>query len=176
MKTRSSRSTILIIDSDALMLTATAAVLNISGHECHCAQDSESALKAVRTQTLDLIICDVQVDGGTGLELCRELRQEPTGRDVPVIIVSSHQLPDIVRRVHDAGGSYYLRKPFDPDVLIDLVDKALWMPHLVRSRLRHDETESPSQGQTIGKADYRNTDLRNFTKTRSNSEHGVSMP
>ena len=43
--------------------------------------------------------------------------------------------PRLVRRSHAAGGSYYLRKPFDPEVLIELVSKALWMPHLVQNRV-----------------------------------------
>jgi CheY-like chemotaxis protein len=50
---------------------------------------------------------------------------------VPVIFLSAAQIPHIVRRAREAGGTYYLRKPVDPDVLIELVDKALWMPHLV---------------------------------------------
>jgi DNA-binding NarL/FixJ family response regulator len=55
--------------------------------------------------------------------------------DVPMMFVSATQLPDIVRRSHDAGGAYYLRKPLDPEVLVELVGKALWLPHLVQSRL-----------------------------------------
>lgn len=34
------------------------------------------------------------------------------------------------RRFRAAGGAYYLRKPFDPEVLTELVEKAFWMPHL----------------------------------------------
>jgi DNA-binding NarL/FixJ family response regulator len=52
------------------------------------------------------------------------------------MFVSSQQLPDIVRRSYEAGAAYYLRKPFDPEVLIELVSKALWMPHLVSGKLR----------------------------------------
>jgi DNA-binding NarL/FixJ family response regulator len=63
-------------------------------------------------------------------------------QDVPVMFVSSTQLPDIVRRSHEAGAAYYLRKPLDPDVLVELVGKALWLPHLVQSRLsRHDSAQ-----------------------------------
>jgi len=131
------QSTVLIIDGDALTLTATAAALHLCGHECHCARDSEAALKAARGLTLDLIICDVHVDGENGLDLVQEIKQEPGLSDVPVIFISSSQTADIVRRAHDAGGAYYLRKPFDPEVLLEIVDKALWMPHLVSSRIRH---------------------------------------
>lgn len=126
---------ILVIDDDPLILTGVAATLDMAGYECHGARDPEAARKAARSQNLDLIICDVQVNGMSGLELCNELRKEKNSSDVPVLFVSSHQAPDIIRRSHDAGGAYYLRKPFDPDVLIELVGKALWMPHLVRSRI-----------------------------------------
>ncbi len=126
---------ILIIDDDAITLTGVAAVLNMSGYVCHCARDREAATKAARRQALDLIICDVNLAGESGLALCRDLRGEPGMDEVPVMFMSSAQIPDIVRRSHEAGGAYYLRKPFDPEVLIELVGKALWMPHLVQTRV-----------------------------------------
>lgn len=131
---------ILIIDEDALMLTGMAAVLNMAGYECHCARNREAAAKAVESLALDLIICDVNLAGDSGLDLCRDLRSLPGMDDVPVMFISSVQIPDIVRRSHEAGGAYYLRKPFDPEVLIELVGKALWMPHLVQSRVARVQT------------------------------------
>lgn len=133
----SDKAIILVVDSDPVLLTGTAAVLHTAGYECHCARDSQGALKAARTLPLDLIICDVQLGGESGLDLCRHIRQLPGCIDVPVMFASSQQLPDIVRRSYEAGAAYYLRKPFDPEVLIELVSKALWMPHLVSGKLRH---------------------------------------
>jgi len=126
---------ILIVDNDPIMLTGIAAVLNMSGYECHCARDAVAATKAVQTLALDLIICDVDLGQHSGLDLCSQLRQLPGVVDVPLMFISSSQTADIVRRSHAAGGAYYLRKPFDPEVLIELVSKALWMPHLVQSRV-----------------------------------------
>ncbi|MBI2479174.1 MAG: response regulator [Planctomycetia bacterium] len=83
--------------------------------------------------------------------------------DVPVLFVSSAQMPDIIRRTHDAGGTYYLRKPFDPDVLIELVGKALWMPHLVKSRFeRHEPARSTPRpsGLHRQRSDVRTTEFR----------------
>jgi two-component system chemotaxis response regulator CheY len=125
---------ILVIDEDPLMLTGVAATLDMSGYECHCARDAEAAHRAARSLNLDLIICEVDVDEGRGAELCQELRAEYGCEDVPVLFVSSGQAPEIIRRKHDVGATFYLRKPFDPDVLMELVGKALWMPHLVKAR------------------------------------------
>ena len=126
---------ILIVDEDPLTLTGVAAVLNMAGHECHCARDRVAAMKAACSQALDLIICDVNLAAESGLDLCRDLRRVPGVEDVSLMFISASQGPDIVRRSHEAGGAYYLRKPFDPDVLIELVNKALWMPHLVQTRV-----------------------------------------
>jgi DNA-binding response OmpR family regulator len=126
---------ILLVDDDPLALTAAAAVLDMAGYTVHQARDRQAALKAARSIALDLVICDVNLAGESGLELCRELRRLPGMEDVPVMFVSATQLPDIVRRSHEAGGAYYLRKPLDPEVLVELVGKALWLPHLVQSRL-----------------------------------------
>lgn len=135
---------ILLIDDDLQGMASVAAVLDEAGHLVHQAADRLTALRMARTQALDLIICDVNVDGISGLDLSRELRRLPGMQDVPVMFVSRSQLPDIVRRSHEAGAAYYLRKPIDPQVLIDLVGKALWLPHLVQTRLAmHEPAAQP---------------------------------
>lgn len=126
---------ILLVDDDPLALTGAAAVLDRAGYIVHQAMDRLAALKAARNLGLDLVICDVNLAGESGLELCRELRRMPGMQDVPMMFISATQLPDIVRKSHEAGGAYYLRKPLDPEVLVELVGKALWLPHLVQSRL-----------------------------------------
>lgn len=133
---------ILLIDGDISALAMTARTLDEAGHIVYQARDRMAALKIARTEALDLFICDVNLGGENGLDLCRELRRLPGMQDVPVMFVSSNQLPDIIRRSHDAGGAYYLRKPLDPEVLIDLVSKALWLPQLVQSRLSMHEAAS----------------------------------
>jgi len=135
---------ILLIDDEPQTLAAAAVVLDEAGHLVYQATDRPAALKIARTEALDLIICDVNIGGISGLDLCRELRRLPGMQDVPVMFVSRSQLPDIVRRSHDAGAAYYLRKPIDPQVLIDLVGKALWLPHLVQTRLSmHEPAAQP---------------------------------
>src|SRR5690242_4273707 len=129
---------ILLVDDDPSALAEASTALDSAGHIVFQARDRISALRVARTEALDLVICDVNV-GGDGLELSRELRRLPGMQDVPVMFISRTQLPDIVRRSHEAGAAYYLRKPLDPDVLIDLVGKALWLPHLVHSRLAMHE-------------------------------------
>jgi CheY-like chemotaxis protein len=125
---------VLVIDDDAELLDAIAIVLNGGGYDCHCCGTAEAAMEAARSKTPDLIISDINLMGYSGLELCLRIKEDEALRDVPVMFLSGAQLPDIIRRSHAVGGTYYLRKPFDPDVLLELISKALWMPHLVQHR------------------------------------------
>jgi len=124
---------ILVVDDEAEVLGEVAAVLAGAGYVCHCCTGADGALRFAETSTPDLIISDINLDGHSGLELCEAIKKKGDLKDVPIMFLSGAQIPDIIRRSHAAGGAYYLRKPFDPEVLLELVDKALWMPHLVHS-------------------------------------------
>lgn len=130
------RAVLLVIDADPLSLTATSAVLHCADYEVHCAASREAALKAARDLELDLIVCDLDIGGIEGYSLIDEIRQIPQRSDVSVMYSSACQQPEVIRKSHAQGAVYHLRKPFDPQVLLELADKALWMPHLVRTRIR----------------------------------------
>lgn len=130
-----SQATILVIDEDAITLTAIAAVLDMSGYECHCARDWEAAMKAARTLSLDLIVCDIDLDHDRGVALCADLREIESTRGIPFVLLSSDAAPKAGRSAHDAGAAFVLQKPYQPEMLIELVDNALWMPHLVNIRI-----------------------------------------
>jgi len=136
-------ATVLVIDRDPLTLTGIGAAMDIAGFECHGARGAEAALKAVRNLPLDVIICDIDLRPDNGIELFHELQQEPNMSEVPWIFLSSQDEDrDRVLELRQSGGLFFLRKPFDPEVLVTLVDKSLWMPHLVRSHVKHSRSDN----------------------------------
>jgi DNA-binding response OmpR family regulator len=145
----SSLSVILIIDADPITRTGVAAVLTMQGHECHCASNSAAAMKAALALPMDVIICDVEIDGESGIDLCTRIRAAASVEDAPVIFVSNLQVADVVCRAHEASSAYFLLKPFDPDTLIQMVETALWMPHLVHNRIQHDVQTGETQRAKI---------------------------
>ena len=94
-----------------------------------------AALEMARQIVPELIISDINLAGHSGLELCERIKAVDELREVPLMFLSGAQVPDIIRRSRAAGGVYYLRKPFDPEVLLELVEKALWMPHVAATRI-----------------------------------------
>jgi two-component system alkaline phosphatase synthesis response regulator PhoP len=134
---------LLLVDDEPRVLDEVATALLATDYICRACGDAQTALELARQESPDLIISDIHLggqdghlDGHSGLELCEQLRSIPGLAETPVIFLSGAQIPDVVRRAHAAGGTYYLRKPFDPQVLLELVDKALWLPHLTANQVR----------------------------------------
>jgi CheY-like chemotaxis protein len=128
------QANLLLIDDEADVLDGLTKILAAAGYHCRRARNEGEALEAIRQSVPDLIVSDINLGGQSGLSLIEQIRREENMSDVPVMFLSGAQIPDIIRRAHAAGGTYYLRKPFDPQVLMELIEKALWMPHLINTR------------------------------------------
>lgn len=136
-----SPAVILVIDANALTLTATSAVLNCQSYEVLCAQNFAAAVDVCQQNSLDLIVCDVSLSKeNDGYDLIQTLRQFPSIAEVPVVYVSAGQMTDVVRKSTIAGSAYHLKKPFEPSALFELIEKALWLPHLVNSHISAPHT------------------------------------
>ncbi len=124
----SSQINILAIDEHPDVLAEIARILHRIGYGCHRACDMQSAAEALAQGTPDLIVADVTMSGRSGVALCDELKRRFDLEEVPVMYLSSMQTPDIIRRADVPGGAYYLRKPFNAPVFVELVEKTRRTP------------------------------------------------
>lgn len=131
---------ILVVDDEKEVLENVANVLTEAGFDCQCCNTAQAAIEFAAMHTPDMILSDINLGGHSGLEMCERIKEDAELNSVPVMFLSGAQIPDIIRRSHAVGGTYYLRKPFDPGVLVELVDKALWMPQLAEDRARQRQT------------------------------------
>ena len=126
--TQQARPLVLVVDGEQGVLDTMATLLSEAGFGCRCCTTAEAAVSAARATPPDLIVCDLNLGGENGLETCRQMKEYPGLEDVPVMFLSGAQLPDVVSGSRAAGGSYCLRKPFAPAVLVELIDQALAAP------------------------------------------------
>ncbi len=133
-------ATVLVVDRDPLMLTAIASVMDMHGHRAILARTEEVAMKAIVAHELDLIILAIEDLEGGGAFAAR-LRSHDKTRDLPVIFSGPKLTADWSAKLHSHGGIYSLLQPVDPHALIDLVDRAVWIPHIAKSKL--GQTSSP---------------------------------
>jgi CheY-like chemotaxis protein len=136
-----SQASILVADPDAESLLRIASILIGENHRVVTAKDAVTAIALAQHETLDLLITDIRLGRWSGLELITTVRMDPEKRDLPVMFVSAHQTPGVIRRSYDSGDAFHVKKPIDSQVLTELVEKALWLPHLVKNHLEQNHLE-----------------------------------
>lgn len=126
---------ILVIDADEPSLAILHNALNAKDYCVHFATTPADAHKAAIAFPIDLIICDEVVNGLNGIDIVSSVHSLPDRHDIPVLFASHGQGPDIIRRNYEFGGAYKIKKPYDSKLLIDLVERSLWMPALVQTHI-----------------------------------------
>jgi CheY-like chemotaxis protein len=90
-------------------------LLQLDGHEVEIAGDIVSATEALAANQFDLLISDLGLPDGSGLDLLRRLRRR--GSRIPAIALSGYGQEQDIQRSHDAGFTAHLTKPANPDHL-----------------------------------------------------------
>jgi CheY-like chemotaxis protein len=116
---------ILIVDDDQEQADTLAYSLRKQGFDVLLAHTIQSARVATELHVPNLIIMDIRLPDGDGLTLCQRLADDPATCQIPVIILSGMEGPDIVRSARAAGCLFFLRKPYDPNALLLLARDAL---------------------------------------------------
>jgi len=112
------RGTILIVDDSAMMRKIVLRALTLAGLDFQTvleAGDGSEALELLKANTVELIMCDINMPVMSGLELLQEMRKQNLAVGVPVVMVTTESSAEHVRQAVAVGASGYIRKPFTPD-------------------------------------------------------------
>jgi DNA-binding response OmpR family regulator len=116
---------VLVADDDPDILTLVSLRLEKSGYGVITAKDGEEALDAVREHRPELAIVDVRMPKMDGLELIRRIRADEASKGIPVIALSARVRDANLAEGFEAGADEYVKKPFSPRQLVELVDAKL---------------------------------------------------
>ncbi|WP_051238416.1 two-component system response regulator [Pseudogulbenkiania ferrooxidans] len=135
---------ILVVDDTMTALMMLVALLSTQGYQVSSAQSGAEALDLVQKHPPDLILLDFSMPDMDGLAVCRELKQSPRTRDIPVLFLSS--VSDSQTKVDgfDAGAVDFIIKPFERSELLARVNTHLDLARLKKrlSKLVEEKTES----------------------------------
>jgi putative two-component system response regulator len=106
------RKRFLVIDDDETTRLMTQLLVKAQGHEVELAQDGLEGLAKLRLG-IDLVLLDVVMPAMDGFEVCRRIRQDPDGGDVPVIMVTSMANREDRLRAVEVGANDFIAKPID---------------------------------------------------------------
>ncbi len=112
---------VFVVDDDPIILDVLASVLGESsrvetfgsGREC---------LERTAAQTPDLFLLDVSMPEIDGYALCRQLKEDWSTQDVPVLFLSASDDVETRLACYEAGGDDFIRKPFNPDELLSKLE------------------------------------------------------
>jgi len=119
------RPCVLIVEDEVPLAEALARTLGGRGFRPLLVGDVAAALHTARSARPDLIVLDLLLPDGNGLDVCRALRCDESTRSIPILITTC--LDDDADELHGltAGADDYVAKPYNLDVLIARIGKLL---------------------------------------------------
>jgi two-component system, NtrC family, response regulator PilR len=123
---------LLIVDDELGMRQFLTHLFQRDGHEVRVAESGSEALKLLRSDPADLIISDVRMPDISGIELLRSVRELlPT---VEVVMMTAFANVDTAREAFLLGAYDFVQKPFDNNLLKEVVTRALAKISLVKEK------------------------------------------
>ncbi|MGC9403213.1 sigma-54-dependent transcriptional regulator [Vibrio genomosp. F10] len=115
------QSKVLIVEDDEGLREALVDTLALAGYEWLEADSAEDALVKLKSNSVDIVVSDVQMAGMGGLALLRNIKQH--WPNLPVLLMTAYaNIEDAVSAMKD-GAIDYMAKPFAPEVLLNMVSR-----------------------------------------------------
>ena len=106
---------IMIVEDDLDLLHGLRFLLQAYHCKICPLSDADEILKTIGLLQPDLILLDIKLDHGNGLDTCREIKSSYL-KTTPVYIMSG--LPDVEKKSYEAGADFFIAKPFDSETLL----------------------------------------------------------
>ena len=117
------RKTILVVDDEKPQRDILQEILTAAGYDVTSAASGEAALKFAKERSFDLALTDLKMTGMDGIELLQQLLAHDSS--IIVILLTAHGTIDSAKDALRRGAFDYLQKPFDREVLLATIKRAL---------------------------------------------------
>jgi nitrogen regulation protein NR(I) len=138
---------ILVVDDEANVLASFEKMLARRGHEVATAGRADKALAMLDAVGPDVVLLDIRMPGMSGLEAFRKIQaMKPK---LPVIVMTGYGTTDSAIEATKLGAFEYVIKPFDPAVLLRIIDQALETVRLMQGQVTLAGQPDPPAGDAI---------------------------
>ena len=114
----------ILVADDAAMLRVLAC-RSLDGHRTIEAQDGHEALALAREHRPDIAILDWMMPGLSGVDVTREIRDDPDLAGIQIILMTGRTGFDSENEAREAGVDHFITKPIMPRQLLTLVDRII---------------------------------------------------
>lgn len=117
---------VMIVDDSATIRQQVKSTLTDAGFDVAEAVDGADALAQIRaSRTLSLVVCDVNMPNMNGIELLEKLREDGGYADLPVLMLTTEGLPELIVRAKALGARGWMVKPIQSEHLVRAVKKLM---------------------------------------------------
>lgn len=119
---------ILIVDDEAhirMLIEQTLEELEDEGVEFITADNGETALQLIQSETPNLVFLDVMMPKMNGMEVCHKVKKDLGLQEVFIILLTAKGQEFDRQKGQEVGADIYMTKPFDPEVILEKARQVL---------------------------------------------------
>ena len=135
---KKAKAKILVVDDEPRICEAVERALERTGYQVETSQSASDALERLHKAPFDMVICDIRMPAMDGMELLDRIKEHDPG--ILVVMITGYASIDSAVEAVKKGAQEYLPKPFSPDQIRFLVERAFDRKRLIEENL-HLKTE-----------------------------------
>ena len=116
---------VLTVDDSRTILAMLHHTLSNAGFEVLQAEDGKQGLDVLKTETVDVVITDINMPVMDGIEFIKNVRATGNHQSLPILILTTETSQDKRDQGKAAGGTGWIVKPFDPEKLISVIHRVV---------------------------------------------------
>ena len=117
------KAKILVIDDEQIVHESCNRILTEEGYEVKSAFTGQEGFKKIEEETYDLVITDLKMPGISGMEALKKIKKD--NPNIGIVMVTGYSTAETAVEAMKLGAFDYLPKPFTPDELISVINKAV---------------------------------------------------
>jgi two-component system chemotaxis response regulator CheY len=116
---------ILVVDDDKTTRKLLSLFLKAKGYDVATAENGLDAMEKLGTESINLVITDMNMPYMDGIELTKNLRNDENWKNLPIVMVTTEADDDERKKAMDAGVDDYLVKPANAEQITDSIKRIL---------------------------------------------------
>jgi DNA-binding NtrC family response regulator len=127
------KARILVVDDEEIVLKSCRKILEGGGHQVFTALSGEAAFDLLEKELFDIVITDIKMPGIDGIQVLERIKEKYP--DVAVIMITGYSTVQSAVQAMKLGAFDYIPKPFTPDEVLIVVEKALEKKSLIHENI-----------------------------------------
>lgn len=123
---------ILVVDDSKTIRSIIVKILKLTKleiGEIFQAENGQEGLDCLKDNWIDLILSDLNMPVMSGIEMVSEMAKDGLLKDIPVVVISTDGSVKRIEELKEKGIREYIRKPFTPESLSEVIDRVLGVNH-----------------------------------------------